>query len=393
MISLLINIIFIVFIYIINKKRMNVFTFSLLGLYVAILLGSIGCVYYRVYTWDINFINITLFTLLYLLCICPFFIYNKNLRIQNLTVPSDYKLNIFTYFYIFASIVYIYLSFKVAYNNYLNGDYLAVYEDMRHGNLEKFSSFSEKYTYYIVYHFQYVALIVGFTYYIKNSFWKGTLLIGFSSIAMLLYAIVIVSRTDLFQVVLMLGVCFIFFRPALPTKISKKLIGTITVVGGLFIIIFLLISISRAAYKSDSLWIYNYFGRSILTFNSFMDYMIQSSSTKTFFFDSEASFEIHHSSYTGHEFLALFTRLYSDFDVFGFVLCTLPLFLYPKKRILKIANLFVILLLYRIVILGLMYSSFQFQSSICFLLVYIVTLLWFNGKLSPIHKNRLVHIS
>lgn len=249
---------------------------------------------------------------------------------------------------------------------------------MKRGNIEKFSSMFEKYTYYIVYHFQFIALIVGFIYLIKNQLFKGAVLILTSTLAMLLYSIVIVSRNDLFQVILIIGVCLILFKKAIPHIIYKKIIKAVCIVGFVFMLFLILISVSRAAYKTDSTWLFEYCGRSVLTFNSFMDYMIHPSNDRTFFFNSDASFAIEHPSYTGTEFLSIFTRLYSDFSYLGFGFCLLTILLYPKSRTLSIADLFIILLIYRIVTIGLMYSTFQFGSMMCFLAVYIMTSLWFH---------------
>lgn len=377
MFSLIFCIALVVLYGLINRKRLNVFMVYLIGFFIVILIGSCLCITTRVYPWYINPVNILVFTTLYMFCTNQF----KYVKFNPQTIVysvSEYKLNLFSVVYLIGFFVFLVVFVPKCIDSIMSGSFLIQYEELRKGQMDVFESTAEKWIYYFVSRLQYPAMIVGFIYLCKSQYFKGLTMIIASFTGIAVYAIYIVSRTDIFQVVLLLTILFIIFRQCIPRKTKKVLVITMLICLGIILFFGIAISLSRAEFKPDNLWILNYLGRSILTFNSIMEH--PATIKGVYFLGTQTYFSIAHASYTGSEFIPLFGRFYLDFGWLGFVPFLFFRFYLPTKRI-GIGQLYLILWLYNNLLLGILYCHVTLSEIVFLILIYFSLNIFFKKKI------------
>lgn len=377
MASIIFCIIIVLLYLLINRKRLNIFLYYMIGFYLLVMIGSCLCITTGVYPWYVDLINILLFTLVFLFCVNPF--KRISLDIGNLINIDEKMLNRFAIVYVVGFLIYLIVFVPKFIESINSGSYLILYQDMRNGNIDKFANTGEKWLYYFVSRLQYPAMLVGFVFLCKEKIKKGLGMIIAPFTAVSIYAVYIVSRTEIFQIVLLVILLFILFYKQLPKKINYSLI---TVLSVLIIIIMGFnadITSSRTEYKTDNLWILNYFGRSVLTFNSILEYPC-TAKDGIYFFGTQHYFNISHPSYGGHEFVPTFARMYMDFGYLGFLIFILIPKVLPTK-IKSIPKFYVVLWIYNTLLLGVMYSNFTISEIIFACIIYaLLKVLFMNPK-------------
>lgn len=350
--------------------------YLLLGFFLLIMVGACCCVYYKVYPWPVNFFNILYYTLFSLLCIISFSKVNIDMN-SLLHKQNVIMFNWFFIFYIIGFIIYSYIFIPKAIETISSGSFLIAYEELRQdGNL--YGSTLEKWLYYFVSRLNYPALIIGFIYLCLNKGLRGTILILSAISAIGIYAVYIVSRTDIFQIVVIVAVLYVLFKNSIPSKVRKATNKTLLVLAITVIAFGIAITLSRTEYKDDNLWFFDYFGRSVLTFNSIMEYPIVHNDGLNFF-GTLTSFSIAHPSYTGKEFIPLLGRFYVDFGYLSFfIFMIIPLCL-PRK-VETISSFYIVMFIFITVILGNMYSHFTFSETVFALIIYIILYFAFRPK-------------
>lgn len=358
------------------KGKSNVFQRILLGFFLLILLGAIGCVYYSVYPWPIKASNILVFTLLYLYCVWSY--QGVNLDMSRVIVfQKESHVLIFFLAYLIGVVLYMAVFVPKAIGTFQLGDFLQSYQEMRNGTIDRFDNTIQKWLYYFAYRLNFPALIVGFNYLCDNKIAKGVSIILAAVSVVLVWAIYIVSRTEIFQIIIVLFVLFLLYRKYMPQKVLKGFSIVLLVSFAIVSFAVFLITASRTAFKSDNLWVFNYFGRSLLTFNSIMEYPV-TAKDGIYFLGTQTYFNIAHPSYDGHEFVCLFGRMYMDFGWLGLlVFLSMPLFL-PKKKI-SLPDFYMLLWIFDTILLGVMYSNFTISEIIFAILIYISLKLFFHS--------------
>lgn len=361
--------IFIVLLYVCsNFRRFNVLLIYLISFYLIILIGAILCIKYDVYTWHVNPFNLLLFTLIYLFSADQF--KKVNIDAEILIRKKTGNLDAFFYFYIFIAIAYIAIAVPGFIANISSGDYMEVYYEVRESDDEPFVSIWEKYSYILSSKFQYPALIAGFIYLCKGKANKGVCLLLSAVAVSIVYSICIVSRTDLFQIIVALSLIYFLWRRYLPDKIRRAIATTIVPIAIVILVLFIAISASRSMFEDDFSWILEYIGRSVLTFNSIMEHPVAPHDGMNFLGTLE-SFSINHPSYTGKEFVPLLSRMYIDFGVAGlFIFLLVPLCL-PKHPV-RVADYYLIVYIFFAVLMGVLYSTVNLIQLIQTLCVFII---------------------
>lgn len=351
-----------------NARRFNVLLIYLISFYLIILVGATLCIKFDVYTWYVNPLNLLLFTVIYLFSANQFKKVNINTGI--LTRGNTRSLDTFFYFYIFIAIAYISIAVPEFLANISSGDYREVYYEVRESDDEHFASLWEKYLYILSSKFQYPALIGGFVYLCNNKVNKGVSLLLAAVAVSIVYAGCTVSRTDLFQIIVALSLIYFIWRSSLPDGIRRLIATTIVPVAIIIFLLLAAISISRSMFETDYSWILEYLGRSVLTFNSILEYPVAPHEGLNFLGTLE-SFSINHPSYTGKEFVPLLSRMYIDFGVAGFFVFILVPLCLPKHP-MKVADYYLILYIFFAAFMGLMYSMVNLIQIIQTLCVFII---------------------
>lgn len=381
MLSIAPSILIIVMYSIVNRHNFNVFLTMMVGFYVFVLVGSCLCIELRVYPWPVNPINPIIFTLLFILCINPFKRVSVNL--SKIINCNEKLLNRFAVIYILVFLIYMLIFVPKCIETISSGSYLITYQDMRNGTIERFSDLWEKWLYYFVSRLQYPAMLVGFVYLCKGKIWRGIIMMIAAFSAVSIYAVYIVSRTVFFQIFLLISSLFIVFRSQLSKRIKTGCFIILTIMVIVITIFSVDITASRTEYVSNDLWIFNYFGRSILTYNSIVDNTCIAKDG-IYFFGTQSFFTINHPSYSGHEFVPLFARMYMDFNLFGYLFIALiPLFL--PRQISDIPKFYAMLWIFNTLILGVMYSNFTITEIVFAIIVYYTLKLMFK-KSSVVHR-------
>lgn len=340
------------------------------------MVGACCCVYFKVYPWPVNFFNILYYTAFSLLCIISFSKVNIDMN-SLLHKQNIIMFNWFLVFYVLIFIIYSYVFIPKCVETISSGSFLIAYEELhQEGNL--YSNALEKWLYYFVARLNYPALIIGFIYLCLNKGIRGTVLILSAILAIGIYAIYIVSRTDIFQIVVTVALLYILFRSSMPPKIKKAVNKTLLVLAIIVISFGIAITLSRTEFKDDNLWFFDYFGRSVMTFNSVMEYPVVHKDGLNFF-GTLTSFSIGHPSYTGKEFVPLLGKLYLDFGYLSFFLFLLIPLCLPRK-VKTISSLYVVMYIFITVLLGNMYSHFTFSETVFALIIYFILYFAFRPK-------------
>lgn len=351
-----------------NSNRFNVFLIYLISFYLIVLIGAALCIKFDVYTWYVNPFNLSIFTLIYLFSANQF--KKVKIRTEEL-VQRTVRLDAFFYFYVSIAIAYIIIALPTFVANISSGDYFELYYEVRESDNESFGSVYEKYLYILSKKFQYPALIVGFIYLCKNNVNKGALLLSVTVVSSFAYSICVVSRTDLFQILVSFSLIYFLCRKLLSCKIKKLMKRIIVPIGGIVILVFIIvISASRSMFESDFSWILEYCGRSILTFNSILEYPV-SSRVGLNFLGTMDTFSINHPSYTGKEFVPLLSRMYIDFGIVGLLVFLLIPICVPKRP-RKVADYYLIIYIFFAVFIGILYSTINLIQLIQTFFVYIM---------------------
>lgn len=285
--------------------------------------------------------------------------------------------NWFLVFYILVFIIYSYVFIPKCVDTISSGSFLMAYEEL-HQEGTLYESALEKWLYYFVARLNYPALIIGFIFLCLNKGLRGTILILSAISAIGIYAVYIVSRTDIFQIVVTVALLYLLFKNSMPPKIRKATNKTLLVLAIIVIAFGIAITLSRTEFKDDNLWFFDYFGRSVLTFNSLMEYPAVHKDGINFF-GTLTSFSIAHPSYTGKEFIPLLGRFYVDFGYLSFFLFLIIPLCLPRK-VETISSFYVVLYLFITVILGNMYSHFTFSETVFALIIYFMLYIAFRPK-------------
>lgn len=350
-----------------NIKKFNVFATILITFYVVILIGALLCISCGIYTWYVSPFNLLLFSILYLFSANYF----KKVKINTDVVlkRNVFYLNLFFWSYILIAILYIIIALPKAINNIISGDYLALYYDVRDNESLRFSSSIEKYIYILVSKFNYPALITGFIYLCKNKTSKGLTILIVAVISIIVYSVSIVSRGSMVELLVGLTAIYCIWRNSLPIKIKRCIKVVITPIIGSIFVFFIAITISRTVFYTDYSWILEYIGRSVLTFNSILEYPIVPHHGM-YFLGNIDSFALYHSSYTGHEFIPLFAKMYIDFGIIGLTfIIFLPLCV--PKRPTSVADIYLTVYFFITILIGLLYSGFNLIQIIQTTIIYV----------------------
>lgn len=356
------------------RKKTNVFQNIMLGFYLIILMGSIGCIFYDVYPWYVSSLNLMVFTVLTLYCVWSFegmkLDMNRVINYQN-----EVGIGWFFYIYIIGVVVYMFVFIPKCMETIETGSFLAAYQEMRDDSISRFDSSSQKWLYYFVSRLHYLALIIGFNYLCKRHAIKGATIIIAAISSIMVWAVYIVSRTDIFQIIVITFTLYTLYRKYIPKKTLRRINIALITAAAIIVAVNVLITLSRIEYKTDNLWVFNYFGRSVLTFNSIMEYPA-AMKDGVYFLGTQTVFSINHPSYGGHEFVPVFARMYMDYGWFGFVVFLFLPIIIPKRRI-ALPEFYVILWIFNTMLLGIMYSNFTISEIVFALLIFTALKLYF----------------
>lgn len=376
MIGVLLSILIVTFYWLGTFKKSNVFQHIMLGFYLGVSFGAIGCIGYKVYPWYVNPINILVFTILYLYCVWSFNSVKLDMK-RVIYYQNKIGIGWFYYIYLLVCVIFFFVFIPKCIETLSTGSFLLAYEELRESGIDRFDSSAQKWLYYFVSRLQYPALIIGFNYLCTNRVKRGVIIIFAAVSSIFVWAIYVVSRTDIFQLVVIVFILYILYKNYIPHKVLRGINVGLTVIASIVITGFILITLSRTEYKTDNLWIFDYFGRSLLTFNSVMEHpaVIKDG---TYFWGTQTHFSIGHPSYGGHEFVSLFARMYMDFDWLGFVPFLFMPLLLPRKRI-ALPELYLLLWIFNTLLIGVMYSTFTFTEIVFALLIFSMLKIYFSS--------------
>ena len=289
--------------------------------------------------------------------------------------------------YILVSILYE-ISYGVkSVNNYLSGNWLSIYYEMRGDNAIYYSSFYEKLLINFVNYIRIPALISAFILFIKK---RKYILLPIALLApfitALTNAIYISSRSDLFLITLQYGFIFMFFIE----YFNKKQIYIASTVGLSVILIAYIVSSlitgSRFADDYTSSWVQGYFGDPQFTGNIIVTY------TDSFYkggyiaknlysYLGISGGQYHMPIDIGFSFQTLIATRFKDFGYVGTIVYLLVLTTIVKHMIsgeLTIAKLYIIQIYFSAVIIGCFY---EINNDITFIMILIIYYLLKNKHL------------
>ena len=366
--NIIIGFIPLLFLFFKNRRDNNVFINIFFIFNSVILLGSCLCVYYKVYIWDINPFNIFVFELFYAIGMSFFKGNSFNLQhIANQIVLK--KLNRYyfiPYLILFFVFLYIFLPKCFGMNP---DDYHAIYEELRHGDTEKFNNSIEKLVNYLIVGFNVPTLIISFAYLAYNEKIRGSILLCSGISTIIINAVYTVSRADLVNLGIIVFLIFSLWKPYLNNKLNKYLVYIFAISSIILISFGVIITISRAAFKTDNLWILDYFGLSPLTYNSVIEYNY-SYKGGLYFLGNMESFMSSQPNFAGVEFMPLIARFFVDFSVFGPVILLIITKLIKPKNVLYISDFYLTIYIYITLLFGLMYSKVQIKEVIFTMSIY-----------------------
>ena len=206
MISIAINIVLCLsfMCYVNYKGRLNVFSVCLLLFYIFVLIGSFFCLFLDLYTLNNNLYSVFIFTFQYLICVYPFV--RNNYNVLDVVVPSNKRI---TWYYIISSLLFVF--FIVSYLSrsipiLLLGNYHDVYVEMRGDDASLYLNKFEYILLQFVSYFTIPSFCVSFALISRGFLFKGGVLILLSVFSSIIFSVFMASRTDLFQVFILLFV-------------------------------------------------------------------------------------------------------------------------------------------------------------------------------------------
>lgn len=369
MLNVLIGFLPLLFLFFCKRKKNNILIIYFIVFASIILIGSCCCVYYKVYKWPISPFNILVFFSFYAFGMS----FYKDVKIdlvgmtkKNVTKRMD-RFYLCPYLILFLIFTYLFLP------KCLDMDaeqYRAVYEELRHGDMDKFENPIEKWANYIMVGLNIPTLIIGFAYLSSNSIKKGVFLLVLGVSAMIMNAVFSVSRSEFVIIGTLLFILYYLWSPAFSSKTKKYFLYTFLLLGVIMVALGIAITLSRAAFKTDNLWILDYFGLSPLTYNSVIEYDYRYTGglyflgQMEFFMSSQPSFE-------GNEFMPVIARMFVDFGVFGIFFFLLFIFIIIPRKVSTIADFYLIIYIFNILLFGIMYSKVQIKEVTFTLLIYL----------------------
>ena len=373
MISIAINIVLCLsfMCYVNYKGRLNVFSVCLLLFYIFVLIGSFFCLFLDLYTLNNNLYSVFIFTFQYLICVYPFV--RNNYNVLDVVVPSNKRI---TWYYIISSLLFVF--FIVSYLSrsipiLLLGNYHDVYVEMRGDDASLYLNKFEYILLQFVSYFTIPSFCVSFALISRGFLFKGGVLILLSVFSSIIFSVFMASRTDLFQVFILLFVVYMFFRK----NIQRRYVRFINII--LLFVTFVLaflgmaITLSRFENYSNDLWLFDYFGASILNYDIVFNNTIVFSNGHYFFknFYSYSPY-FYVKNFPDFAFIPLCGRFFIDFKYWGILFSFLSLLFLVRKKQYTIADLFVVLTVFKIVLIGILYSEFNFSILIMNIITFVI---------------------
>lgn len=353
--------------------------------YLLILYGAMQNILLGFYTFKVVPENICLFSTLYFICLIPFISFKPD--------PFSLKFNernalLFSKIYICISILFLLLYVPKSINTVLSGNYLDAYQAMR-GDfaVDVYDNILEHIVYSLTLNFQIPALIFAFVYFSRYKLKFSFVLMLSATLPMIILSLYKASRTDLFQLVILVYLMYGYFFDTIPSKYRKW----INLISFIFLLLtsfsVLAITFSRFDGKNFNDWFWYYFGESILGFNTIMEELTSFSDGKRFFlYDLDSQEYVQYlPNFRFKQFVPLFARFYIDFNYWGFLVSLFPLIFFPRRKLNSICGVFLIFTICNYTYIGLLYSALYFGKMLFIVFQYIIFYFLFkNNKLNLI---------